>query len=138
MEMNDCLFCKIIAGKIPADKVYEDKDVLAFLDISPVNPGHTLVLPKEHFETYLDTPDELLADLSVKVKKIALGVKEATNAEGININVNAHKAAGQVIPHLHIHILPRYLSDGFKHWAGGKISEEKSKVLAEKIKKEIK
>ncbi|MEK7066253.1 MAG: HIT family protein [Patescibacteria group bacterium] len=136
--MNDCLFCKIVAGKIPAEKVYEDKDVLAFLDISPVNPGHTLVLPKEHFETYLDTPDDLLADLSKKIKKIAHGVKEATEAEGINIMVNAHKAAGQVIPHLHTHIIPRYISDGFKHWVGTKSSEKKSKRLAEKIKKEIK
>ncbi|MBI5449337.1 HIT family protein [Candidatus Gottesmanbacteria bacterium] len=136
--MNDCLFCKIIEGTIPANRVYEDKDFLAFLDISPVNPGHTLVLPKKHFETYLDTPDETLENLSKKVKKIALGIKEATEAEGINIMVNAHKAAGQVIPHLHTHVIPRYLSDGFKHWTGQKISEEKTKILAEKIRRDIK
>ncbi len=118
--MQDCLFCKIVAGKIPADKVYEDKNVLAFLDIAPSNVGHTLAIPKGHYETYLDTPDETLADLAVKVKRIAIGVKKAARAEGINIFVNAHKAAGQVIPHLHFHIIPRYFTDGFKHWAAKK------------------
>ncbi len=136
--MKDCIFCKIVGGEIPADKIYEDKNILAFLDISPVNPGHALVMPKAHYETYLDTPDETLANISKKVKKIAQGIKIATEAEGINIMVNAHKAAGQVVPHLHIHVIPRYLSDGFKHWVGKKSLEDKSKILAEKIKKELK
>ena len=136
--MEDCLFCKIVASKVPADKVYEDEEVLAFLDIAPNNLGHTLAIPRKHYETYLDTPDETLADLSVKVKRIATGVKKATGAEGINIFVNAHKAAGQVIPHLHFHIIPRYLSDDFKHWTGKKYPKNEAEKIAEKIKGEIK
>ena len=136
--MNDCLFCKIVAGKIPANKVYEDENVLAFLDIAPNNPGHTLAIPKKHYETYLDTPDETLGDLSVKIKKIATGVKKATGAEGMNIFVNAHKAAGQIVPHLHVHIIPRYFSDNFKHWASKKYAEDEAEKIAEKIKEEIK
>ncbi len=83
----DCVFCKIINGELPSDKIYEDDKFLAFLDISPVNKGHTLIIPKEHYENLIATPDELARELLVIAKKVAIAVKEETNADGINFGV---------------------------------------------------
>src|SRR3989344_1406990 len=118
--MNDCLFCKIIAGEIPAQEVYEDDTVIAFLDIHPVNIGHTLVIPKEHSVNLYDTPDETLAHTMVIVKKLSVAVKEATGADGINIEMNNEPVAGQIIFHPHLHIVPRFSGDGFTHWHGAR------------------
>lgn len=112
----DCLFCKIVAGEIPAHKVYEDDRFLAFLDIRPINLGHTLIIPKTHYRNLLDLPNELLTELGPLIKKIAIAVKEATGADGVNISWNNEPAAGQVIYHSHTHIMPRFVDDGFVHW----------------------
>lgn len=114
----DCLFCKIIAGEIPAQKVYENDTVLAFLDIHPVNIGHTLVIPKTHHTNLYETPDETLAQVMTVVKKISVVIKSSLNADGINIEMNNDPVAGQIIFHTHIHIIPRFDGDGFKHWHG--------------------
>ena len=111
----DCVFCKIISGEIPCYKVYEDEDFLAFLDIYPVNMGHTLVIPKGHFENIFSLPDDVASKYFVVVKKIASVVKEVMNADGINIGMNNLSAAGQVVFHSHIHIIPRYKNDGLNH-----------------------
>ncbi len=132
--MTDCIFCKIVAGVIPSFKVYEDEKALAFLDINPVNPGHTLVIPKEHYRNIHDTPDELLGDLISIAKKVATKQKEVLGAEGINISMNNESASGQLVFHTHIHIMPRYSSDGFKPWHGTPYKEGEIEKMKEKLK----
>lgn len=131
--MSDCIFCKIIKGEIPSSKLYENDKVFAFLDIAPVNKGHSLVIPKEHYETLMDIPDELLKEISVVVKKISSAVKKAVNADGISIGQSNYKAAGQVVPHLHFHIMPRFENDGFKFWPQSKYEEGEIESYREKI-----
>jgi len=131
--MPDCIFCKIVRGKIPADAVYEDENCLAFLDITPVNPGHTLLVPKEHYENLYDLPDELLKQLAPIIKKIAIAVKKGVNAEGINIGMNNERPAGQLVSHAHFHIMPRFSNDGYQHWRGAPYKEGETQKIAGKI-----
>ena len=105
---NDCVFCAIAEAEIPSCKVYEDELVLAYLDINPFTKGHTLVIPKAHSKGLLDTPDETLAAVLVRVKKIAAHLKKALPCDGFNILQNNGAAAGQTVMHLHFHIVPRY------------------------------
>lgn len=106
--VSDCIFCKIVAGEIPASKVYEDDHFLAFLDISQVTPGHTLVIPKRHARNLLEmTPDET-ADLFNIVSRVTKKVESATQPQGMNIISNMEEIAGQSVFHTHVHILPRY------------------------------
>jgi histidine triad (HIT) family protein len=135
--MNDCLFCKIIAGEIPAQKVYEDEKVLAILDIKPVNPGHVLILPKEHFADFLDTPPEVIEKMSEVAKKIAAALKTSLRAEGFNITFNSGQAAGQVIFHTHMHVMPRFLGDGHELWQGQDYRLGEMEEIGEKIRKEL-
>ncbi|MBX4210590.1 HIT family protein [Candidatus Parcubacteria bacterium] len=116
--MEDCVFCKITKDEVPSWKVYEDGTVTAFLDINPTNIGHTVVIPNKHFESFLKTPDDELAKLMSATKKIAQAVKNGVLADGVNIMINNDRAAGQIIFHTHIHIVPRFVEDGFKHWRG--------------------
>ncbi|MBI4019686.1 MAG: HIT family protein [Candidatus Aenigmarchaeota archaeon] len=109
---EECIFCKIAKGHIPAKKVYEDESVMAFLDINPRNPGHTLVIPKGHYETLFDMPPREAAGLFERVRNIAVSVKESMTADGISISQSNGKAAGQVVPHMHFHIIPRFNSEG--------------------------
>jgi len=106
--MDDCIFCKIVKGEIPAYKVYEDEKVYAFLDINPLSKGHTLVLPKKHYVNILDTPKELYGYMNEVVKKIAQKIQDEYEPEGILINQNNGRRAGQEIGHVHIHIKPIY------------------------------
>ena len=106
--MDDCIFCKIVKGEIPSYKVYEDEKVLAFLDINPLSKGHTLVLPKQHFETVLDIPSDLYSYLAQVVQRVAKNLNEKYKPEGILINQNNGERAGQVIPHVHVHVKPIY------------------------------
>ena len=134
-NMSDCLFCKIIQGDIPADRIYEDEQVLAFLDIHPVNTGHTLFIPKQHADNLLETPDENLAHLMQIVKKIAPSILRAVQAEGFNLGVNTGSIAGQVIFHTHIHVMPRFSKDGHDMWHEKEIGDLTN--IAERIRKEI-
>ena len=106
--MDDCIFCKIVKGEIPSYKIYEDEKVLAFLDIRPLSKGHTLVLPKEHYENILDIPEELYEYISKIVKRVSKVIQDRYSPEGILINQNNGKRAGQEVPHMHIHIKPIY------------------------------
>lgn len=108
---NNCVFCAIAEGEIPSFKVYEDDLVLAYLDINPVSKGHTLVIPKAHSEGLLDTPDETLAAVVARTKKIAAYIKEVLGCGGFNIVQNNGEAAGQTVRHVHFHIVPRYEGD---------------------------
>lgn len=103
-----CVFCEIIKGNIPSAKVYEDDKTLAILDISQTTKGHTLVLPKQHYENLLEIPAEELAEMIVKVQKIAANNVTKLGAKGFNLLVNTGAVAGQSVPHLHFHIIPRY------------------------------
>lgn len=103
---ESCIFCKIVQKEAPASIVYEDEKVVAFLSIQPINVGHTLVVPKAHYENIHDIPDEEVSHLYKIVKKLAPAVKKAVEAEGIRIVQNNGEAAGQVIFHLHVHIIP--------------------------------
>lgn len=132
--MTDCLFCKIVAGEIPNTKVYEDDAVLAFLDIHPVNIGHVVVIPKTHHMNLYDTPDETVSHMTVVIKKLSIAIKAAVKADGINIEMNNDLAAGQIIFHTHMHIVPRFIGDGFTQWRGTRDYNEGEMVeVAQKI-----
>lgn len=132
--MSDCLFCKIIKNEISSNKIYEDEEILAFLDINPVNKGHTLVVPKKHYRNLYETPDNTLCRIILATKKLALHIKEKLNADGINIMINNDQDAGQIIFHTHIHIVPRFKNDGFKHWKGEPYKEGEIEKTARKLK----
>jgi histidine triad (HIT) family protein len=110
---ENCVFCQIIQKKASASIIYEDKQVVAFLSNRPVNEGHTLVAPKKHYENIYEIPEEEAAYLFKIAKRIAHAVRDATGAEGIRIVQNNGWAAGQVIFHLHVHIIPLKLHEGF-------------------------
>lgn len=135
--MDDCIFCKIIKGKIPCTKIYEDDNILAFLDIGPANKGHTLVIPKDHHETLLDMPDQLLCVLMRKVKKVAKAVMEGMSVKGFNVMQSNYPVSGQQVPHYHVHIIPRQEDDGLKHWPPKEYAEEEADEVAEKIKSRL-
>lgn len=103
-----CIFCEIINGNISSSKVYEDDDVLAILDLSQTTKGHTLVMPKKHYQNILEIPQDELANLIIKVQEIAKKVTTNLGAKGFNILVNTNEVAGQSVMHLHVHIIPRY------------------------------
>lgn len=106
--MENCIFCKIIAGDIPSSKVYEDDQVLAFLDISQTTKGHTLLIPKEHVRNVLAMSQETSEILFARLPKVARAVQKATGAVGMNILNNNEKVAGQTVFHAHVHLIPRY------------------------------
>jgi len=110
--MEQCLFCGIVAGKIPAKKVYEDDHAFGFLDINPRNPGHTLVIPKKHAETLLDMSEKDAGRLFESVHKVAAMVRTGTNSQGISIGQSNGQAAGQVVRHVHVHVIPRFANEG--------------------------
>ena len=105
--MTDCIFCKIAEGKIPCAKIYEDKNAIAFLDISPVNKGHTLIAPKKHYENLQAIPEEELCAVMKAVKKIAPAIIRAINAPSFNLIISNGKEAGQEVFHMHVHIIPQ-------------------------------
>jgi len=134
----DCIFCKIVAGELPSYKVYEDDQVLAFLDITPVNPGHVLVISKEHFVSMLELPDDLLCALAKAVKKIAPAALKAVDSKAFNLGLNNGDDAGQAVKHFHWHIMPRFPGDNYKHWHGQKYEAGQIERVMEKIKDNLK
>lgn len=110
--MSDCIFCKIANGEIPSNTLYEDNNFRIILDISPANPGHTLILPKKHFENVFDVSDSLVKDAFLLAKKTACALMDLGFAEGVNILQNNGEAAGQTVGHFHIHVIPRKKDDG--------------------------
>ena len=110
--MDDCIFCKIGAGEIPCHKVNEDKDTLAFLDIQPHAQGHTVVIPRKHAETVFDLAEQEMQALMLAVRKTMITIDTKLHPDGFNVGWNHNPAGGQVVPHLHIHIMPRYNNDG--------------------------
>ncbi len=134
----DCIFCKIIKGEIPSSKVYEDESFIAILDISPANKGHTLVIPKEHIETFLDADTDMAAALNRVAHDVAEAVVKTTGCDGYNLLINNKKSSGQLVPHLHLHIIPRYEDDGIKlEWTHKKYEEEEMIKYLNDIKNNI-
>src|SRR5690554_368016 len=133
----DCIFCDIIAGKSEAEILFENENVISFLDIRPVNYGHTLVITQKHYENFQSVPPDDLTHLMKATQLLAPAVIKGVNADGFNLIVNSGKAAGQTIFHFHFHIIPRYHNDfrfkpDFKTY-----SEGSKKEIADKIKIEI-
>ena len=110
--MKDCIFCKIVNGSIPNDTVYEDNHVLAFLDIHPHAKGHTVLIPKVHAETIYDLNDELQKEYFPAIRSVMERIDHVLHPDGYTIGWNHGEAGGQVVPHLHVHVLPRYDGDG--------------------------
>jgi len=126
--MENCIFCKIAAGEIPSYKVYEDDRAFAFLDINPVNPGHVLIIAKNHYAMMPDTPDELVSYLFVVAKKLMVAVKKATNAYFVEVCV-----MGVDVPHFHIHLIPVHKDDSLIQWPTKKYAEGEAENIREKI-----
>ncbi len=136
--MPDCLFCKIAKGEILAQKIAEDDKTVAFLDIHPRAPGHAVVIPKHHSETLLDLPDDDVAALFLAVKAVSRRVLSALRADGATIGINQGEVSGQTVPHLHVHILPRFTNDGggSVHSVVSNPSAEPPEEMVERIKKQ--
>jgi histidine triad (HIT) family protein len=135
--MEDCIFCKIAKGEIPCAKLYENEHVLAFLDLAPVNKGHALVIPKKHHQDLLDMPEKLFEEVGKAAKKIAEAMILATGAEGFNIGQNNGKASGQIVMHFHLHVIPRFETDGLKPWPHKKYEDGEIEEVRESIVKNI-
>lgn len=136
--MKDCVFCQIISGKIPAERILEDDRILAILDINPLRPGHTLLLPKSHHETLIDLPEETLNQLTNKAQMIARGLLKAGETEGYNLFANNHKCSGQAIPHFHYHLVPRRTGDGIKfQWNTGTYGADEMKEWGTRIREAL-
>jgi histidine triad (HIT) family protein len=111
---KECIFCEIIKGEIPCEKVYEDDNFIGILDIEPEVEGHILVIPKKHFGSFLDTPSSLGGEFFDAIKNIGLKLIKNKEADGFNIVFNTNESAGQVVKHVHAHILPRKIGDNRK------------------------
>lgn len=122
--MLDCIFCKIVAGQIPSCKVFENAAALAFMDINPLAPGHVLVIPKSHYERLTEMSDDACAEVGRLLPAISRAVVAATKAEGFNLYQTNGACAGQVVGHVHFHIIPRNSGDGLGYrWAPRKYGE---------------
>jgi histidine triad (HIT) family protein len=135
MSMDDCIFCKIAAGRIPSAKIYEDEFVFAFLDIGPISDGHTLVIPRQHFEKLDECPSEVLSQVVAILGKISKAVSVAMKSDGYNVLCNNGRAAGQDVGHLHFHIIPRNNGDGvFNRWPAYRYPDGKVEAIAAGIR----
>jgi len=132
-----CVFCQIVKGEIPSEKIYEDDRIFAFLDISPVNKGHTLVIPKEHYKDLSSTPDYILQELAIATARLAQAVKKGVKADAFNLGLNNGRIAGQIVPHVHFHIIPRFKDDDLKHWPSKKYKEGEIEEVVRAIKEHV-
>lgn len=136
---DSCIFCRIAAGKIPCHKVYEDDQILAFLDIGPIVRGHTLVIPKSHCTNVMDVSPELNAAIAAKIPALARAVTAAVNAPACHVLTNCNPQASQSVMHLHYHILPRFDGDKYKlPWPAGKLEIAEAQDLLTRVKNNLK
>lgn len=133
--MTECIFCKIINGEMPCFKVYEDENVIGFLDIYPITEGHILIATKKHYQDMLEMNLDESKSIMKAANKLGKDVMTKLGAEGFNFTTNNGAAAGQDIFHLHFHILPRKKDDGLVSWPNHNTNMEELKALAEKLKK---
>jgi histidine triad (HIT) family protein len=133
--MVDCVFCKIVKGEIKSYTVYEDNTVKAILDINPINEGHTLVIPKDHYTDIFDIDEKVLKDIISAAKRLAKKYKTMLNADGVNLVQSSGEAAQQEVPHFHLHIVPRYKGDGLNIWFH---KERKKEIDLDKVFERLK
>ena len=134
--MAECVFCKIVAGEIPCTKVFEDGLCIAFLDIGPISPGHTLLIPKAHYETIHQLPADEAAHLARHIPLLAAAVQKAVRAEGINVLQNNGACSGQEVFHVHVHLIPRWPEDGLGfRWPAKQADPEVLKEQAEAVRR---
>jgi histidine triad (HIT) family protein len=136
--MSDCLFCQIVEGEIPSDTVYQDDSTYAFLDVNPLARGHTLVIPKDHYERLGDVPADVAGDVFGAVSEITPAVEAAVDAPASTVAINNGEEAGQEVPHAHWHIVPRFPDDGGRPihslFAGADLSDDEMESVAEDIR----
>jgi len=126
----ECVFCKIVAGVFPSHVVHEDDAAFAFLDISPVAPGHLLIVPKDHYAALADMPPQTVGAIAGLLPRLGRAAMSVTQAEGFNVLVNNGVVAGQVVEHVHFHLIPRRKDDGLGYrWAAGKYGEGEAERL---------
>lgn len=134
MKKDDCIFCKIANGEIPAKTLYEDEMFRVILDLGPATKGHALILPKDHYANLFELPDETCGDVMKLAKKMATRMTERLHADGFNIIQNNFEAAGQTVMHYHLHLIPRYVDDG-QHilWNPTTVTQEELEKTMEEI-----
>lgn len=134
MVKQQCIFCKIVAGEIPNYTVYEDKKVMAFLDIQPATTGHVIVIPKKHYSVLPQMPDDDVAYLFAVAKQLSGVVFDTTGAQGVTLQQNNGAAAGQTVPHVHVHIIPRFPDDKLNlEWKPQKMDEKQFAAVQSSI-----
>ncbi len=135
---ESCIFCKIVRKQAPASIIYEDETMMAFLDIRPLNLGHTLVIPKAHYVDIFDIPANELSNIHKVAKLISSAIKKATDADGISIIQQNGKAAGQDIFHIHVHVVPRFEGQKLPSFSSLKeVERTKLEDMAEKIRRQL-
>ena len=135
---SDCIFCKIVAGDIPACKILENDAALGFMDIGPVSEGHVLLIPREHYETIDDLPEDVAAAVLKRLPQLVAAVKTVTGCQGVNVLQNNGTIAGQLVPHVHFHIIPRNPGGKFNfNWPMSKYSESRMEELGRQLKEAI-
>ena len=138
MTDPNCIFCKIVAGDIPSERVFEDGQCVAFLDINPIAPGHTLLIPKAHHEGVLDTPHGVLAALMAAAPTVARAVMAAVGGEGFNFFQFNGACSGQEVFHIHFHVIPRTPGDGVSYrWKQGQYAEGEMAALGARIREAL-
>jgi histidine triad (HIT) family protein len=134
----DCIFCEIISGNIPATKVYEDDQTFAFMDIAPANPGHLLVIPKQHHRNIFDIPPETAGKIMAVATKLASAIKAALNSDGLNLFQSNEAAAFQEVFHFHLHLIPRWEGDGLvTPWRNKGSDSDQIREIANKIRQHV-
>lgn len=134
MKREDCIFCKIANGEIPAKTLYEDEDFRVILDLGPATKGHALILPKEHAKNLYDLPEETASKVLVLAQKMASVMVGKLRCDGLNLVQNNGEAAGQTVAHFHLHMIPRYLDDGQSiNWTPGKPTQEELEDIRRQI-----
>ena len=137
--MSNCIFCKIVEGEIPSAKIYEDDLVLAFMDISPINKGHILIIPKEHHHAASSIPEDVGGRMFHIGSRIGVALRRGLDYEGFNLHLADGTCAGQVVMHAHLHVIPRGVEDGFHwNWRHLKYEDNEAQEAAEKIKAKLK
>lgn len=133
----ECIFCKIIKGDIPGHKVYEDDKVVAFFDILPISPGHTIIASKKHVSDVEDLSDEDMAAMALAVKKVGKAILSGLGVKGYSVFLDNKSAANQHVPHVHFHLVPRKEGDGLLRWPSGGYGANEAKTCAKKIKEHL-
>jgi len=134
--MQDCIFCKIARGEIGSAKIYEDKNLFIFLDIMPANKGHALIIPKTHYFTFSEIPDEIACAMAMAAKRVAKALSLAVGSKAYNLLMNNGRYAGQAVDHAHLHVIPRFKDDsvGLK-WSHTKYCDKEIEEFADKLRK---